>query len=93
MPQQAELQAVLNAANEDLTVPLNFSVTATPHYAGETVGGQPKFAESPQVHYHLLYVSLHLYVLCNHVFMYVFIYVFIYLFVHSFIHMCVCVYR
>jgi hypothetical protein len=47
-PQPAELQAVLDAVGGDLTVPLNFSVTAVPHYPGEPATGQPCFRESPQ---------------------------------------------
>lgn len=47
-PQPAELQAVFDAVGGDLTVPLNFSVTAAPHYPGEPIAGQPCFRESPQ---------------------------------------------
>lgn len=47
-PQRAEVQAVLDAVGGDLTVPLNFSVTAAPHFPGEPTAGQPCFRESPQ---------------------------------------------
>jgi hypothetical protein len=47
-PHHAELQTVIDTVGGDLTVPLNFSVTAAPHFPGEPISGQPSFRESPQ---------------------------------------------
>lgn len=47
-PTLAELQAVLDAVQGDLAVPLNFCITAPAYQPGQPAAGQSRFVENPQ---------------------------------------------